>query len=148
MYDVLEALAYTRKMASFPLYLLCTSISLCSNCRTDLQKFSIRNIVSGVKQRGSMSALLPPHRHTPLHGTENRSHSTVLWCPVCLQCRARQSGHKVRTICPWPQGMQRAALKTNNNLNVRIQYAECRRKDVCEMIYISLCFFKTLPPTP
>lgn len=47
MYDVLEALAYARKMASFPLHILCTSISLCSNCRTDLQKLSIRNSLWG-----------------------------------------------------------------------------------------------------
>lgn len=42
-HDVLETLAYARKMASFPLPILYTVISLCANCRTDLQKFSIRN---------------------------------------------------------------------------------------------------------
>lgn len=42
-HDVLETLAYAREMASFPLPVLYTVISLCSDCRTDLQKFSIGN---------------------------------------------------------------------------------------------------------
>lgn len=61
-----------------------------------------------------MHSCVNTHRHTPLDDTENRNHSTVLWCSMCLQCCARQRGHNMGIVCLWLQGMHRAVSRTNN----------------------------------
>lgn len=148
MYDVLEALAYARKMASFPLHILCTSISLCSNCRTDLQKLSIRNSLWG--QTEVPCQLCSLHMDTPHCMTwRTKIIQLFLWYSACLQCCARQSGHKMQTICLQPQGMHRVVLRTKNTKwTWETRMWGCSRKDVYKMTYISLCFSKTLTPTP